>query len=73
MKALDPDMLKLNLKSLETQKVTEKEVLEYTVDSSGSNLSLGQRQLICIARAMIVNPKILLMDEATASIDTKTD
>lgn len=39
----------------------------------GANLSQGQRQLISIARAVLVNPKILILDEATSSIDTRTE
>ncbi len=39
----------------------------------GSNLSQGQRQLISIARAVLANPKILILDEATSSIDTRTE
>ena len=40
---------------------------------SGANLSLGQRQLISFARAMLVSPSILMLDEATAGIDTQTE
>ncbi len=41
--------------------------------SDGSNLSQGQRQLIAIARAAVAHPPVLILDEATSSIDTRTE
>lgn len=43
------------------------------LSESGSNLSQGQRQLLSIARAVLADPKILILDEATSSVDTRTE
>lgn len=43
------------------------------VKEEGGNLSNGQKQLLCIARVMLINPPMLILDEATSSIDTRTE
>lgn len=43
------------------------------IGTDGGNLSGGQKQLLCITRLMLVNPPMLILDEATSSIDTRTD
>jgi len=47
--------------------------VNFLVDSGGSNLSQGEKQLICFGRALLENNKLILMDEATANIDSFTE
>jgi ATP-binding cassette, subfamily B, multidrug efflux pump len=53
--------------------LAQPEGYDTVVLEGGANLSVGQRQLLCIARAVLADPRILILDEATASVDTVTE
>ena len=52
---------------------TQPEGYDTVIDEDASNISAGQKQLITIARAFVANPTILILDEATSSVDTRTE
>ncbi|MBN8536779.1 MAG: ABC transporter ATP-binding protein [Deltaproteobacteria bacterium] len=52
---------------------TELEILNLHIDEKGKNLSLGERQLLCLARTLIQNSPIIILDEATSSVDPQSE
>ncbi|KAG6834827.1 hypothetical protein H0H93_007119 [Arthromyces matolae] len=61
------------LNSVQQETQENRITLDTTISRGGSNISVGQRQIIALARAMVSDSKLLILDEATSAIDYKTD
>ena len=69
----DKQLAKEALTQVGGEFILENHSLESKVEIGGSNFSTGEKQLICLARALAKNPKILILDESTANIDSETE
>ena len=69
----DKQLAKEALTQVGGEFILENHSLESKVEVGGSNFSTGEKQLICLARALAKNPKILILDESTANIDSETE
>ena len=70
----DEDILRVSKAALADRFIrTLPDGYDTVINEEGTNISTGQRQLLAIARALLADPEILILDEATSSIDTRTE
>lgn len=73
--SIDPEQVESAIKLVEAHRFIDKLPggINYELKERGASLSLGQRQLLCFVRAIVYDRKVLILDEATSSIDTETE
>lgn len=70
---IDDEKVKQALKMIGTDRILKRLIDKYEVGERGANLSVGERQIIAFARALAYDPAILILDEATSSVDSETE